>query len=74
MIVGLLVPVGDDQPMSTLSGLLLTAAVGILLTVVLTKVAAVSPLAGAAAALTVIGLALAAYTSLARWRERDLLP
>lgn len=72
--VGLLVPVGEDQPLSALAALLLTVGGATGLAVGLTALVGSNVPAGVAAAAAVTALLVPAYSRLARWRERDLVP
>lgn len=73
MAVGLVLPVTDDQPLSTVGALVLTAGTGAVGAVLVARVGGDRWWVGLLVAGVVLVLVRVAYAPVARWRERDLV-
>jgi hypothetical protein len=73
MLVGLVIPVSDEQPLSSVAAVAVSGVGGIGLAIAVSKIAGGSfVLSLAEAALLLVG-SFCAYGPLARWREKDLV-
>ncbi len=73
MLVGLVIPVSDEQPMSSMAAVTLAGVGGIGTTIAVTKISGDSTVISLAVSGVILGVALYGYGQLARWRERDLV-
>ncbi|WP_322778232.1 hypothetical protein [Frankia sp. Cas4] len=73
MLVGLVIPVSDEQPMSSMAAVTLAGVGGIGTAIAVTKISGDSTVISLAVSGVILGVALYGYGQLARWRERDLV-
>jgi hypothetical protein len=73
MLVGLVIPVSDEQPLSSVTAVAVSGVGGIGLAIAVSKIAGGSfALSLAESGFLLVG-SFCAYRPLARWRERDLV-
>ncbi|WP_432989578.1 hypothetical protein [Dactylosporangium sp. CA-233914] len=72
MLVGLVIPVGEEQPLSSVAAVVLATTVGLAVSMAFNELAASNVLPIVVVVL-VMGGGILLYRRLARWRERDLV-
>jgi hypothetical protein len=73
MLVGLVIPVSDEQPLSSVAAVAVSGVGGIGLAIAVSKIAGGSFALSLAEATLLLAGSFCAYARLARWREKDLV-